>query len=584
MVIIWITREASFAIPSFRPQMTAQSLPQRSHIPQQHHHPLPTASQQQQMSTAQQPQQPLLSHQQQEHYGQQFPPSRVPQSLPHPQQIGRVQGSGNQKPSSLAIVQPSTPQLGPHSRTASAEASESGNRILSKRSIHELVNQIDPSEKLDPEVEDILVDIAEDFVESEGFEAKQNKKSALLVGTQEFQVMLEGKGIILPDSKREATGAYGPVCKRDREDFWDELGSIRGLRSDPWRRYEEGIISLQIEKIWLEEEVQRLDEEKSREVWLKEGDDNTRFFHRMVNTHNRRNGCPCWKCGYWHTEENVLKDSVVGRFETSIQKKGGASSIDGLTFMGLDSNEVRGWSSFFGRRGVCSSLRSRFVKSMNATFLVLAPKKEDAKDLKDFRSISLVGSLYKLLAKGAQYRGLALELGCKVGGLPSCYLGMPLGSPFKSVVMGVDGLLFSRVFNDWESLYSILELEDSPLFPSGSFWRASVPPKITTFGCSLAKHRKSPTLEAKDILLHLERNWNMTLPGFGGDEIKTFKKPFVSDIHKERLAAIKKSAVGTESANTKSSSGQGAGNTKGHPAKTSANVLSSPNLKIREAA
>lgn len=107
---------------------------------------------------------------------------------------------------------------------------------------------------------------------------------------------------------------------------------------------------------------------------------------------------------------------------------------------------------------------------------------------------------------------------------------------------------------------------------------------ITTFGCSLAKHRKSPTLEAKDILLHLERNWNMTLPGFGGDEIKTFKKPFVSDIHKERLAAIKKSAVGTESANTKSSSGQGAGNTKGHPAKTSANVLSSPNLKIREAA
>lgn len=107
---------------------------------------------------------------------------------------------------------------------------------------------------------------------------------------------------------------------------------------------------------------------------------------------------------------------------------------------------------------------------------------------------------------------------------------------------------------------------------------------ITTFGCSLAKHRKSPTLEAKDILLHLERNWNMTLPGFGGDEIKTFKKPFVSDIHKERLAAIKKSAVGTESANTKGSSGQGAGNTKGHPAKTSANVFSSPNLKIREAA
>ena len=32
-------------------------------------------------------------------------------------------------------------------------------------------------------------------------------------------------------------------------------------------------------------------------------------------------------------------------------------------------------------------------------FLVLVPKKREAKDPKDFRPISLVGSLYKLLAK-----------------------------------------------------------------------------------------------------------------------------------------------------------------------------------------
>ena len=43
--------------------------------------------------------------------------------------------------------------------------------------------------------------------------------------------------------------------------------------------------------------------------------------------------------------------------------------------------------------------QGKFVKSINASFMVLIPKKGGAEDLKDFRSISLVGSLYKLLAK-----------------------------------------------------------------------------------------------------------------------------------------------------------------------------------------
>ena len=41
----------------------------------------------------------------------------------------------------------------------------------------------------------------------------------------------------------------------------------------------------------------------------------------------------------------------------------------------------------------------RFVKSLNATFLVLVPKKRSVEDLKDFRLNSLVGNLYKLMAK-----------------------------------------------------------------------------------------------------------------------------------------------------------------------------------------
>ena len=40
----------------------------------------------------------------------------------------------------------------------------------------------------------------------------------------------------------------------------------------------------------------------------------------------------------------------------------------------------------------------RFMKSINASFFMLIPKKGGAEDLKDFRPISLVDNLYKLLA------------------------------------------------------------------------------------------------------------------------------------------------------------------------------------------
>jgi hypothetical protein len=41
----------------------------------------------------------------------------------------------------------------------------------------------------------------------------------------------------------------------------------------------------------------------------------------------------------------------------------------------------------------------KFEKSLNATFIALIPKKRDALNIRDFRPISLVGSMYKLLSK-----------------------------------------------------------------------------------------------------------------------------------------------------------------------------------------
>jgi len=58
--------------------------------------------------------------------------------------------------------------------------------------------------------------------------------------------------------------------------------------------------------------------------------------------------------------------------------------------------------------------------------------------------------------------------------------------------------------------------------------------------CLLAKHRKVSKVEVKDVQLHLERNWNMWIPGFGTDELRPYKRATVTEAHKQRLALIRK--------------------------------------------
>ena len=66
---------------------------------------------------------------------------------------------------------------------------------------------------------------------------------------------------------------------------------------------------------------------------------------------------------------------------------------------------------------------------------------------------------------------------------------------------------------------------------------------LTAFACELAAHRGSTTLEAKDIQLALEKNWNMRLVGVGDHlgDLKVVKKTHVTEAHKVRLADVRKS-------------------------------------------
>ncbi|XP_006887109.1 PREDICTED: transcription initiation factor TFIID subunit 12-like [Elephantulus edwardii] len=61
---------------------------------------------------------------------------------------------------------------------------------------------------------------------------------------------------------------------------------------------------------------------------------------------------------------------------------------------------------------------------------------------------------------------------------------------------------------------------------------------VVTAACQFARHRKSSTLEVKNVQLHLERQWNMWIPGFGSEEIRPYKKACTTEAHKQRMTLI----------------------------------------------
>ena len=64
--------------------------------------------------------------------------------------------------------------------------------------------------------------------------------------------------------------------------------------------------------------------------------------------------------------------------------------------------------------------------------------------------------------------------------------------------------------------------------------------RVVTASCQLAKHRGSDTLEVKDIQLHLERSWDLRIPGFGLEEPKSIPAPKTLEAHTKRQAAVNK--------------------------------------------
>jgi hypothetical protein len=180
--------------------------------------------------------------------------------------------------------------------------------------------------------------------------------------------------------------------------------------------------------------------QKSRMRWLKEGDKCTKFFHQVANANRRNNSIDSLVVNGLPTLDlNIVSDHIVGFYESLFSEPmGWTPRLDNLEFDRLNMEEASSLEDPFEEREVWEVIkgidrdkapvpdgftlaffqdcwgmvkgdfmavfaefhaRGKFVKSINSTFISLFPKVHGAKEIKDFRPISLVGGIYKIIAK-----------------------------------------------------------------------------------------------------------------------------------------------------------------------------------------
>ncbi|GJX95486.1 RNA-directed DNA polymerase, eukaryota [Tanacetum coccineum] len=150
---------------------------------------------------------------------------------------------------------------------------------------------------------------------------------------------------------------------------------------------------------------------KSRIKWAIEGDENSKFFHGITNKKRSQLSIRgVFVDGNWSTEPGVVKDAFKNHFAAHFKQPVQGRLKLNISFTNWLSSEqvvdmdrsVKYWR--FVRPDFCAAVKhffenGSFPKGCNSSFIALIPKVTDAKFVTDFRPISLIGCVYKVVTK-----------------------------------------------------------------------------------------------------------------------------------------------------------------------------------------
>ncbi|GJT17383.1 putative RNA-directed DNA polymerase, eukaryota, reverse transcriptase zinc-binding domain protein [Tanacetum coccineum] len=231
-------------------------------------------------------------------------------------------------------------------------------------------------------------------------------------------------------------------ANRDKAQYIRDLVDIDGI-IDCGKRREDDVIK----RAEIINKIQKIDELNSKELaqkikikWAIEGDENSSFFHGMLNKKRTNTSIRgVMVDGIWVDDPHKVKNEFMEHFSTRFCNPGnkGASiqmefpkKISDTQLREIESEvtneEIKkavwdcgtekapgpdGFTFGFYRHywylihnDVYAAVRYFFMnidipKGCNSSFIALIPKSSNANLVKDFRPISLIGSLYKIIAK-----------------------------------------------------------------------------------------------------------------------------------------------------------------------------------------